>query len=115
MSSRRCQRVENLLKEEISDIIENGLKDRSIGLVTLTEVKVTPDLRYAKVYFSVLGDAAQHRAAIKGLQRARSWVQAQLGRRIKLKYTPQISFVFDDSIEYGTHILDLLHQVEGGG
>ncbi len=115
MPHRRCQRVGELLKEEISDIIENELKDRSIGFVTLTQVKVTPDLRYAKVYFGVLGGEAQRQAASEGLKRAKGFIQAQLGRKVRLRYTPQISFCFDDSIEYGAHILDLLRRVEGEG
>lgn len=108
MVSRRCQRVGELLKEEIGGIIENELKDCSVGFVTLTNVKVSSDLRYAKVYFSVLGDESQRQAAIEGLRRAKSFIQAQLGRRIRLRYTPKISFIFDDSIEYGVHILELL-------
>ncbi len=115
MESRRCQRVGRLLKEEIGDIIENELKDSSIGFVTITLVKVSPDLRYAKAYFSVLGSEVQRKAAIEGLRRARNFIQAQLGKRIRLRYTPQVSFIFDDSIEYGAHILDLLRQVGGGG
>jgi len=115
MVSRRCQRVGELLKEEISGIIENELKDCSVGFVTLTNVKVSSDLRYAKVYFSVLGEESQRQAAIKGLGRAKSFIQAQLGRRIRLRYTPKISFIFDDSIEYGVHILELLQKkVEKG-
>ncbi len=112
MVSRRCQRVGELLKEDIGDIIENELQDDSIGFVTLTQVKVSPDLKFAKVYFSVLGGQSQRQAAIQGLERAKSFIQVQLGRRIRLKFTPKISFVFDDSIEYGAHILELLERVK---
>ena len=84
------------------------------GLVSITHVETTPDLRYAKVYVSVL-DQSDVKEVIRGLKSAGGYLRRELGRALSLRYTPELVFQADDSIEKGSHILKLLHDVEGQG
>jgi ribosome-binding factor A len=111
MGSRRLERINELLKEEISDLIANELKDpRLSGLVSVTEVETTPGLEYARVYVSVLGDAAQREQTLGALQHASGFFRRLLGERVKLRQIPELTFRFDDSIERGDRIMRLLRE-----
>jgi len=111
------------MKREIGEIIDRRLKDPRIGMVTVTDVSVTADLRYARVYFTVLGDEDKRQQAQSGLESARSFIQGEVGRRIRMKYTPELSFHFDESMQRGIHIDNILRELkidndketEGGG
>ncbi len=84
------------------------LKDPRIGFVTITKVAVSDDLRSAKIYYSVYGETREKEASYRGLESARGYIKRELGRRVRLKYMPEITFIFDESLEYGDHIEELL-------
>jgi ribosome-binding factor A len=113
MSSRRIVQVARLLKEELSDLLRRELKDPRAGFITLTEVEVSPDLRNARVFFSVLGDDEAVQRSQQALESAAGFLRHELGRRIKLRRIPQLQFELDRSAENSQHIADLLHQVLG--
>ena len=112
MASRRSHRVAVLLKTEISDIIRKRMRDPLIGFVTITEMVLTDDLRTARVYFSVLGDENQKQDSLKGLQRASTFIQNELGSRVHLRYIPCLEFYFDESLKYGANIERILHDLK---
>jgi ribosome-binding factor A len=111
----RSGRVAEQLKKELSQIIQNELKDPRIGFITVTGVEVTGDLQQAKVYISVLGSEEQKEDTLKGLGRATGFIRTEVGRRIRLRHTPEILFKFDQSVEYGSHIEKLLTQINQEG
>ena len=108
---KRPQRVAGLLKTEISNIIQTRIKDPLVGFVTVTDVVLSEDLRLAKVYISVLGDETQMENSLKGLQRARAFIQKELGSRIRLRYLPVLAFYLDESLAYGANIDRILRDL----
>ena len=111
MATRRSSRVGEQIKREISQLIARGLKDPRVGFVTITDVEVSPDLRLAKVYYSVLGDEAARKETAQGLKNSVPFLCHELGQRIRLRYTPKLVFIFDASLEYGAHMDELLRQI----
>ncbi len=109
--SRRTERIKGLLLEEISRIVLRVVKDPRIKGVTLTGIKVSKDLRHARIYYSIIGDKTNHQDVQKGLLSAKGIIKKEVGRNLKLRYTPDIDFIFDDSLEYAEHIDKLLKQV----
>jgi ribosome-binding factor A len=109
--SHRVNRVAEQMKKELSDIIGRKLKDPRIGFVTVTDVQVTGDLQQATVYISVLGDEEQKENTLKGLAKATGFIRTEIGQRIRLRKTPEITFEFDESIDYGNRIETLIHQL----
>lgn len=110
--SQRVQRVTEEIKQEIGKIIHDELKDPRIGFVTITKVDLSPDLRYASVYFSVLGTKKELRDTQVGLARSAGFVRKLLGRRMKLRYTPQVTFRLDESAEYSIRISEVLEKIK---
>jgi ribosome-binding factor A len=108
MQGKRLVRVNQLIKEEISMIVQRQLKDPRLGFVTVTEVDTTPDLKHAKVYVSVLGPEHQWAASFKALESARGFVWSWLRRNLDLRVTPEIMFRPDRSMEHAAHIQSLL-------
>jgi ribosome-binding factor A len=108
----RQQKVEELIKIEVSDIIQREMKDPRMGFVTVTGVDTSPDLRYARVYFSVLGDETQKKGSMKALKSAAGFVRAELGKRIRMRTIPEIEFRFDTTIEEGARIFELLQKIK---
>ena len=108
MASNRINRINEEIQKELSALFRT-LKDPRVqgGMVTVTHVDTTTDLRYAKVFVSVL-DKAQEKDVVKGLKSAAGYLRRELGAAVKLRYTPELQFVADDSIEYGAHILEML-------
>jgi ribosome-binding factor A len=115
MAGVRKERVEELLRREISDIIRREVKDPRIGFVTVTDAEVTRDLTFAKVFVSVLGTMEQQEATLKGLNSATRFIRGEFGQRIKMRQVPEISFRFDKSIQHGARIHELLEQVKQEG
>jgi ribosome-binding factor A len=116
MQYKRKDRVGDLLKREIAQIIQSQLKDPGLGFVTITGAKLSADLKQARVFYSVLGDEDSKERTASALKRASGFIQNEIGRKLRLKYTPEISFQFDRSVEYGAHIEGLIqkiHQIEG--
>lgn len=106
------------IKEEISDILQHQLKDPRIGFVSVVQVEVSNDLRHARVYVSVFGDATKKAETLKALESASGFIRSELGQRIRLYHTPEVVFELDESIEHGARIAQLLQEVrrdEGKG
>ena len=113
MASNRIGRINEEVQRELSDQLRR-LKDPRIadaGMVSITRVDTTGDLRYSRIYISVL-NKEKEKDAIKGLKSAAGFLRRELGRALQLRYTPELQFIPDDSIQYGAHILEVLHQVE---
>jgi ribosome-binding factor A len=108
---KRADRVKHLIQKEVSRILQLDVKDPRVKLVTVTKVHLTSDLRDAKVFVSSLGDMAEREDMLTGLKRATSYVRGELGRRLKLRYTPTIEFLFDDSYDKQERILSLLDHI----
>jgi ribosome-binding factor A len=102
------RRVNEAVREVLSARIAEGLNDPRIGFVTLTSVETSPDLRHARVYVSVLGDEAQRAETLTGLGSAHGLLQQAIGRELRMKRTPTLEFVFDESIDRGMRISELL-------
>ena len=112
MASNRIGRINEEIQRELSALIP-AVKDRRVsGMISVTAVETTPDLRYAKAYISVL-DKENGERVLKGLRSASGWLRRELGSALKLRYTPELVFQLDDSIDKGAHILELLRSVEG--
>ncbi len=107
----RQKRVGQLLRQEISDMILREIKDPRVAFVSVTSVDLTADLRRAKVHVSVLGSESKRKSSIAGLRSAAGYIRRELGHRLRLKYVPEISIVYDDSIEEGSRILALIDSV----
>ena len=108
---KRADRVKHLLQQEISRILQLDIKDPRVKLVTVTKVHLTTDLRDAKVFISSLDTSIEREDLLSGLTRAKGYVRGELGRRLKLKYIPNIEFVFDDSLDQQERILNLIDQI----
>ena len=113
MQGKRLERVNQLIKEEISMLLQRELKDPRLGFVTVTEVDVTTDLKHAKVYVSVLGSEEQWASSFQALQSARGFVWNWLRRHLDLRATPEIAFRPDRSMEHAAHIQSLLTELRG--
>ncbi len=104
-----------MIKEEISFLIVKGeIKDPRVRAVTITGVEMSEDLRMAKVYFTVHGGQEERKRAMEGLGRAAGFIKRTLGKRLRLKRVPDLSFTFDDSLEYGDRIEELLKRIREG-
>jgi ribosome-binding factor A len=117
MQGKRLDRVNQLLKEEISYLLQRELKDPRLGFVTVTDVEVSKDLREAKVYVSVLGSDAQWAASLAALEHARGFVRNWLAPRLRMRAIPHLSFHADRSMAHAAHIQTVLEQLrrsEGG-
>jgi len=112
MEGKRSDKVADLIQKEISQMLVKSIKDPRIGFVTITKVSVSEDCRFAKVYFSVAGTPAERERSMKGLESAKGFVRKELGRRIRLRYTPEILFQFDPSIEYAIHMGELIQSIQ---
>ncbi|HEY5317213.1 MAG TPA: 30S ribosome-binding factor RbfA [Solirubrobacteraceae bacterium] len=102
------RRVDGTVRAVLSDAIATQLKDPRIGFVTVTAVKTSPDLRHANVYVSVLGDAEARAESMLGLRSAHGFLQRLLARELTLKHTPTLTFAYDDSVDHGMRINELL-------
>ena len=113
MASNRISRINEEIQRELSEQFRR-LKDPRVsqtGMVSITRVDTTGDLRYARIYISAL-DKSQEEEVLKGLKSAAGFLRRELGRSLQLRYTPELQFVADDSIQHGAHILEVLRQVE---
>lgn len=111
MASNRIGRINEEIQRELSALIRSVKDPRVTGMVSVTAVETTPDLRYAKVFISVL-DKSDSTQVLKGLKSASGWLRRELGRALQLRYTPELQFERDDSIDKGAHILDMLRDPE---
>lgn len=110
-NSNRLNRIDEEMKKEISHIITYDLKDPNItGLISVTKVKVSGDLKYAKVYVSMI-NAKDNKQVLAALKKSSGFVRTEIAKRMNLRLTPEIIFIFDDSIEYGAKIDTILKEV----
>jgi ribosome-binding factor A len=110
MTAGRMRRVDEAVREVLSDAIAKDLKDPRIGFVTVTGVKTSPDLRHARVYVSILGDARTRTATLDGLQSAHGFLQGRVAAQLTLKHTPTLTFEYDESIDRGMRITRLIDE-----
>jgi ribosome-binding factor A len=108
---KRSERLGELILAEISDLIRRDIKDPRVGFVTLTRVEMSDDLRYAKVFVSSLGSEQEKARTLQGLSSATGYMRRHLGRALHLRYTPEITFLIDESLEHGAKIAQLLRQL----
>ncbi len=113
MTADRMRRVDEAMREVLSDAITSEVKDPRVGFVTVTSVDTAPDLRQARVYVSVLGTESQRRRSLDGLRSAHGYLQRRVADELHLKHTPTLDFVYDDTAERAQRIEELLGQ-EGG-
>jgi ribosome-binding factor A len=111
MDFKRADRVADLIKQEISDILRREAGDPRIANITVTDVRLTDDLRSARVYVVELGKDRLSPEVEKGLSKARGFLKRELGKRLKLRYIPELAFFYDPSFEYGSRIEKLLKEV----
>jgi ribosome-binding factor A len=115
MTTRRQEQLGEVIAEELSDLIRTRMKDPRIGFASITDVELSADLRHAKVFVSVLGAPEEQRATLHGLEHAAGFLRHELAQRLNIRYTPEILFRLDESIERGTRILQLIHEMETQG
>ncbi|MGE5561343.1 MAG: 30S ribosome-binding factor RbfA [Chloroflexota bacterium] len=111
MNNQRQERVNSQFKTELADLLRR-VKDPRIGFVSVTDVEVTPDLKQARVYVSVLGNEDARRDTLSGLRSATGFIKTELARRVRLRFMPDIEWRYDSSIEHGARINELLNQVK---
>jgi ribosome-binding factor A len=109
---KRSERVSDQMKREIADILMRKIKDPRIGFVTVTDVEVADDLRNAKVFVSVYGGDEEKKASLQGLKSAAPFIRSELGKRMRMRFIPELLFRFDATVERGAHIMELLHSIE---
>jgi ribosome-binding factor A len=112
--TQRTNRVDELFRQEIGQILAREVADPRIGFVTVTDVETDPDLRHARVWVSVIGQRAERDETVAALNRAMSFVRRELGTRLRLKRIPEFHVRLDDTAERGTRVLRLLHELEEG-
>ena len=106
----RIERLNDAFQEEISMILMIEIKDEDIKFVTITGVETTSDLSYAKVYFTVL-DNDKRKKTLDALNKAASFIRGELSKRIEIRHTPELKFIYDESIEYGQHIEKIIEKI----
>ena len=108
----RPSRIGDQLRVELSDLITRQVHDPGIGFLTITHVKMTPDLQQARIYYTTLGDEKARRETARALERATPFLRRQIGGRLRLKRVPQLEFFFDESIARGDRIEQILHELD---
>ena len=114
MASNRIGRINEEIQRELSDLIRSLKDPRVQTLLSITRVDTTPDLRYSKIYISVL-DEEKQKDALRGLKSAGGWLRRELGSSLQLRYTPELVFELDESSTRGAHISDMLHELKNEG
>lgn len=109
--SLRLKRIESLMLKELSNIIAFELKDPNVGFITISEVKVTSDLSYAKVYVSFLGKQKRNEEGLKTLEKAKGFLRSELAKRIDLRKMPELQFILDKSLENGRRIEAIIDKI----
>ena len=107
--SPRPQRVADQIQRELADLLRLHVKDPRIGMVTITDVEMTDDLKHAKVFFSVVGDEEARKKSLAGLNSAAGFIRREVGRRLQLRYAPEILFRLDSAPERAQRLAELLH------
>ena len=111
MSASRTQRLSEQIKAEASHVLARDVHDPGVGFITITRVRVSPDLQVAHIYYTGLGDATAQRSTEKALERVTPFVRRQLAQRLRLRRVPEIAFVFDKSIAHQARVEELLQEI----
>lgn len=112
---KRADRVADLIRREVCDILQREVKDPRVQMVTITDVRVSGDLRHARIFFSNLGSEADHQRALVGLQSAARFFRGELGRRLELRVVPELTFEFDESFERAGRLAQLFSEMKKEG
>jgi ribosome-binding factor A len=112
MQGKRTQRVGHLIQMELSQLILKKVRDPRLGFVTVTHVEVTPDLKSALIFYSVMGDKKIKTESQQALERATGFLQKEIAAALKLRYTPKLRFQFDDSLDQGFEIDRMLREIK---
>lgn len=111
--SHRVERINSLIRQELAELLRREIKDPSLsGIISITAVETAPDLKYAKVFVSSLGGVAEKDEILGGLRRASGFIHGELMKKLDLRFAPELDFRWDDSIEHGAHILELLEHTK---
>lgn len=110
-NTRRQDQLSQLITRELSDLMRTRMKDPRIGFASITGTRLTGDLRYAKVFISVLGSAEEQRETMRALRHGAGFLRHELAQRLTVRYVPEITFQLDESLARGAHVLELLDQV----
>lgn len=114
MGELRIRKIQEFIKQEVSRIILQELKDPRLGFVTVTDVRITGDLREATVYVSLFGSDEEKKNTLAGLAKANGFIRSEVGKRLGIRYSPQIGFKEDQSLDYGMKIEKILHTIDNG-
>lgn len=113
---RRIDRINELLRQEISQLLARQIKDpRLNGLISITQVKTTNDLRNARVFISVMGDPTAKQSALEGIQSAATYLRRELRDRLAMRYVPFLSFAVDNTLDEADHMYQIMDQIQAGG
>jgi ribosome-binding factor A len=114
MSNTRARKMAETIKEQVSEIINNRVKDPKLGFTTVTGVETSKDVRYCKVFISVLGTSEQQDETLAVLERAAGFIRTELGSKIRIRHVPEIRFQVDRSMQHGMHINEILQKIQDG-
>lgn len=112
MASTRQNKVRQLLKQEVSDIIRREIKDPRLGFLTVTDAEITADLKHSKVYVTILGDEQERKQSMDVLKHAQHFIRQEFGKRVRMKILPDIQFFYDESVDRGVRIFELLEEIK---
>jgi ribosome-binding factor A len=107
----RADRVSGLIQEVLSELLKKKIRDPRLAMATITSVKLSRDLKLARIYFTIYGDSEKSEAAAQGFKSALGFIKRNLARRLGLRYMPELKFFYDESFEYGSHIDQLLEKI----
>lgn len=110
-SKTRAERVGELIREEIARLLLNGVKDPRVGFVSVMSVKMSSDLRYADVYVSLFGSDSEKKSSLAALRSAKGWIRQQIGNAVRLRYTPEIRFREDSTIDNAYHLEEVIKEI----
>jgi ribosome-binding factor A len=111
MGTGRMRRVDEAIRQVIGEAVAGEVKDPRVGFITVTDVKTSADLRHARVYVSVLGDAQQRQASLEGLRSAHGFLQARVAHELRLKRTPELEFAYDDTTDRAMRVDALIDEI----
>jgi ribosome-binding factor A len=111
MTSIRPERLAQFIKKEVADILLRKMNDNRIGFISLTDVELSPDFRYAKILYSQIGNDAEKKKTAKALNRAASFIKFELGKVLQIRVVPNLRFVFDDSLERGVNLVTKINHL----
>jgi len=111
MQEGRPRRVAELIRQEIAQLMMQGVKDPRIGFVSIMDVQMSRDLRYARVFVSLYGDESERKASMAGLQQSTGWIRREIGKKLRLRYTPELRFLEDETLDRVFHLEDVFKEL----